>query len=152
MKRSGFTLIELLVVLAIIALLMAILIPSMQNMKQHAKATLCQSNIRELTIIMLTYEMENETFPIGYKYTQVAPPGGDLGHKTYDRTGLWWINYISDYSKMDENRKTIFKCPAKNINDIRFKNKVLYGNYGVNLLICKKRAQITWVNSLEKNP
>jgi prepilin-type N-terminal cleavage/methylation domain-containing protein len=46
-KRKGFTLIELLVVVSIIALLVAIFIPTLKSSRNHAKAIVCQSNLRQ---------------------------------------------------------------------------------------------------------
>jgi len=58
MKR-GFTLIELLVVIAIIALLLSILMPALQKVKEQATATVCLSNERELSIAWHTYAGDN---------------------------------------------------------------------------------------------
>jgi prepilin-type processing-associated H-X9-DG protein len=65
---------------------------------------------------------------------------------------LWWINYISDYSRRDERKKNIFKCPSKNINDLNFENYVFYGNYGVNQSICKNSPNTRRVNEFLGKP
>ncbi len=51
----GFTLIELLVVMAIIALLMAVLLPALSLARQHAATAVCRSNLRQMALILKTY-------------------------------------------------------------------------------------------------
>ena len=63
MKWRAFTVIELLVVISIIAFLLAISIPSLQNSRRQAKAALCGSNIKQLVLGLIAYETENGTFP-----------------------------------------------------------------------------------------
>jgi len=57
-KRKGFTLIELLVVISIIVLLMAILLPTLQRVKRQAKATKCQSNLRQWGLTFATFSVD----------------------------------------------------------------------------------------------
>ncbi len=54
-KKRGFTLIELLVVISIIALLLSILMPSLQRVKEMARAVTCASNQKQLIYALLTY-------------------------------------------------------------------------------------------------
>ncbi len=54
-KKAGFTLIELLVVVAIIALLISILLPSLSKAREQARATLCASRLGQLSKAMLIY-------------------------------------------------------------------------------------------------
>jgi prepilin-type N-terminal cleavage/methylation domain-containing protein/prepilin-type processing-associated H-X9-DG protein len=56
---TGFTLIELLVVISIIALLLAILTPSLRKARNNARAVVCQSNLRQWGTIFATYTDEN---------------------------------------------------------------------------------------------
>ena len=64
----GFTLIELLVVISIIALLMAILPPSLQLVRRQAKAVFCKSNLRQWGIIWAAYTQDNGSyFPGGIR-------------------------------------------------------------------------------------
>jgi prepilin-type N-terminal cleavage/methylation domain-containing protein len=60
MKKKAFTLIELLVVIAIIALLMAILMPALRLARDQAKALLCVTNLRNLSIAWLTYAQDHK--------------------------------------------------------------------------------------------
>ncbi len=142
MSRRAFTLIELLVVIATLALLIAILLPSLQNSRQHAKAVLCGSNIKQLTTSLFMYETENQTLPYGFYDSLTPPPGGYPGYGQYDRRGWWWFNYITNYSKKDKGKKTVIACPSKQLNNPNLKNNILCGNYGVNRSICKSSDDI----------
>ncbi len=138
MKRPCFTLIELLVVIATIALLIAILLPSLQTSKEYTKATLCGSNIKQLVLGLFMYETENETFPYAFDKTLLDPPlGGYAGNSAYDRIGWWWFNHITDYSRKDSDKNSFVWCPSRQISNSRLQNNVLCGNYGVNQSICK---------------
>ena len=67
MKRKGFTLIELLVVVAIIALLISILLPSLSRARELAKRAVCASNLRGIGQGMHIYANDNrEWFPVHY--------------------------------------------------------------------------------------
>ena len=140
MKSTGFTLIELLVVISIVALLMAILAPVSQRARQQARTVLCGSNIKQLTLGLLTYETENQTLPYGFHDTSTPPPGGYPGNIAYDRTGWWWFNYIGGLYNKAESKKTVLHCPSKRLRNPRLKNNILCGNYGVNQSICKSSS------------
>jgi prepilin-type N-terminal cleavage/methylation domain-containing protein/prepilin-type processing-associated H-X9-DG protein len=58
-KKRGFTLIELLVVVAIIALLISILLPSLTQAREHARRAVCGSNMHQIVLAALTYTVEN---------------------------------------------------------------------------------------------
>ena len=58
-RHGAFTLIELLVVISVIAVLMAILMPSLQRVRKQAQASVCQSNLRQWGTAAMMYATEN---------------------------------------------------------------------------------------------
>ncbi|HOW72953.1 MAG TPA: prepilin-type N-terminal cleavage/methylation domain-containing protein [Phycisphaerae bacterium] len=63
LRRSrGFTLIEVLVVVAIIALLVSVLLPSLESARKQARMVVCQANLKSLTTAFLAYASETKGF------------------------------------------------------------------------------------------
>ncbi len=64
MKRKGFTLIELLVVMAIIAMLLAILMPALEVARRRARSLVCRTRLRSLGLCYNLYTVDNDSkFP-----------------------------------------------------------------------------------------
>jgi len=63
-NKKGFTLIELLVVIAVIALLLSIIIPTINKAKDYAKRTICSSNARQTGIALKVYAQSNDDWLI----------------------------------------------------------------------------------------
>ncbi len=132
--------IELIVVVAILSLLMAVLTPFLRASRQKAKAVVCASNIRQLTIAATAYSSNNGTGPHGFADSKIEPPGGFPGGLAYDKAGWWWFNYIGQFYDKKTAQKSLICCPAKNLKSLSLKTNVLCGNYGVNQSICKSTS------------
>jgi prepilin-type N-terminal cleavage/methylation domain-containing protein/prepilin-type processing-associated H-X9-DG protein len=129
-RRGGFTLVELLVVIGIIAVLISLLLPSLNRARENAKQTVCLSNMRQIGLAFVMYNNANN----GY----FPRPGA--GTQRED-----WIHWeptrkLEDSALAPFMAKPInpefFRCPSDQLSYRPSGSNYTY-SYSVNYLICR---------------
>lgn len=92
-RSRGFTLIELLVVIAIIAILIGLLLPAIQKVRESGNRMSCQNYLKQLSVACLTYESANQKIPPGDAPSSSSFSNGD--------NSASWVFLVLPYMEQD---------------------------------------------------
>lgn len=117
LNHRAFTLIELLVVIAIIAVLIGLLLPAVQKVRDAAARLQCTNNLKQIGLAMMNYESTYNRFPAGYLDNMATNPINVSATANPDPIIGWgWGALILPYLEQETLYKSI------NINSIAMNN------------------------------
>ena len=149
-NRRGFTLVELLVVIAIIGILIGMLLPAVQQVREAARRTECTNNLRQLALAAVNFESAHMNFPTAGDCSGSYHDEGQFFTPAFDFENAGWMFQVLPFIEQDslkgqrkltgwwmgtpamlENQVPGFSCPSRGQRFATFGlHQIGLGDYG----------------------
>lgn len=147
--KSGFTLVELLVVIAIIGILIGMLLPAVQQVREAARRTQCLSNVRQLGLGVINFESAHLAFPTSGASSSGwgGHPGCTMGVSALEPNVSWraeatgWLGQI--LPQIEQGNLLSTRLP-QGWNELHVESGIIPAETHIPVAICPSRGPTTF--------